>query len=218
MPRPAPKAAPDGDRETALRARLGEGAVICGVDEAGRGPWAGPVCAAAAVLDPAATPDGLNDSKQLAPERRAALAAELRLCAEISIAYASVEEIDAIGLGRAGDLAMVRAIAGLPRPAAHALVDGNRLPRDLPCAGEPLIGGDALCLSISAASILAKTARDAIMERLAVAHPGYGWERNRGYGTPEHQAALKRLGLTPHHRRSFAPIHKILVEGLGSTS
>lgn len=212
MPQDARRPPPDGLREAALRARLGEGALICGVDEAGRGPWAGPICAAAVALDPAATPEGIDDSKRLSAARRGALAQALRGCAEVSVAFASVEEIDGLGLGPAGDLAMRRAVAGLPRPAAHALVDGRRAPPDLGCPADPLVGGDGLCLSIAAASILAKTARDALMEELAEAHPGYGWERNRGYGTAEHRDALNRLGVTPHHRRSFRPIHNILLE------
>ena len=213
MPPPADRPPPDALREAAMRARLGESALICGVDEAGRGPWAGPICAAAVALDPAVTPEGIDDSKRLSAERRAALAAALRGCAEVSVAFASVAEIDGLGLGPACDLVMRRAVAGLPRPAAHALVDGRRAPADLGCPAEPLVGGDGLCLSIAAASILAKTARDAVMEELAETHPGYGWERNRGYGTPEHRDALKRLGVTPYHRRSFRPVHNILVEG-----
>jgi ribonuclease HII len=204
---------PDGLREAALRARLGPAAIICGVDEAGRGPLAGPVCAAACALDPDAVPDGLHDSKLLDHAVRTVLAEALRGCADCSVAFASVEEIDALGLGRAADLAMRRAVAGLPRPARHALVDGNRVPPGFPCEASFLVGGDALCLSIAAASILAKTARDAVMEELALEFPGYGWERNRGYGTREHHEALKRLGVTPHHRRSFQPIHNILLEG-----
>jgi ribonuclease HII len=204
---------PDGLREAALRAELGPAAIICGVDEAGRGPLAGPVCAAAVVLEPDNTPDGLNDSKLLEAKLRRELAEALRACTEHAVAFATVEEIDEIGLGRAADLAMTRAVEGLPRRARHALVDGNRLPRGLTCEGSFIVGGDGLCLSIAAASILAKTARDAVMEELALDHPGYGWERNRGYGTPEHLAALKRLGVTPYHRRSFQPVHNILVEG-----
>ena len=141
-----------------------------------------------------------------------ALAAELKACADWAVGVASVEEIDRLGLGRAADLAMIRAVEGLPRPPAFALIDGRRVPPGLPCPSGWLIKGDARSVSIAAASILAKTERDAEMDRLAVLHPEYGWEANRGYGAPAHIAALKLWGVTPHHRRSFRPIHNILVE------
>ncbi|WP_188761810.1 ribonuclease HII [Sandarakinorhabdus glacialis] len=188
------------------------GGRVAGVDEAGRGPLAGPVVAAAVVLDPDCYPDGLNDSKLLTPERRAALRLLLEDCAEIGVGMASVEEIDTLNIHWATMLAMERAIAALPKPCGHALVDGNRLPRwSHPATA--IVGGDALCLSIAAASIIAKTVRDAIMEGLCPEHPGYGWRTNKGYGTPEHQAALAALGVTPHHRRSFAPVRARLSIG-----
>lgn len=199
---------PGYDHETALAAAGYR--CIAGVDEVGRGPLAGPVTAAVVILDPARIPAGLNDSKKLSPARRVALAALLHAVAEVSVAHASVEEIDAINILNASHLAMCRAIAGLPRPPDHALIDGNRLPADLPCAGTALVKGDARSLSIAAASIIAKVARDAIMQDLARAHPGYGWERNAGYPTRTHLVALKTLGVTPYHRRSFAPVHNIL--------
>ncbi len=186
------------------------GATICGVDEAGRGPWAGPVVAAAVVLDRGRIPPGLDDSKKLTPRRRAALFDAVRASAAVGVGIASVEEIDALNILRANDLAMLRAIGALQPAPGAALIDGNRVPPGLPCPARALVGGDRRSLSIAAASIIAKVTRDRIMEELAGAHPGYGWERNRGYGTPEHRAALIRLGVTPHHRRSFRPIHNIL--------
>lgn len=190
--------------------------MVCGVDEAGRGPWAGPLCVAAVAFAPGAAPAGLADSKTLSAPRRAALAEAIRASAAWSVAFASVEEIDRLGLGRAWDLVVARAVAGLPA-AAFALIDGTRVPPGLPCPAEAVVKGDARCLAVAAASILAKTARDAVMDGLAAEHPGYGWETNRGYGTADHRAALQRLGVTPHHRRSFAPIHNILREELSTT-
>ena len=188
------------------------GATICGVDEAGRGPWAGPVVAAAVVLDRGRIPPGLDDSKKLTPRRRAALFDAVRVSAAVGIGIAGVDEIDALNILRANDLAMLRAIGAL-RPAPEAaLIDGNRVPPGLPCRARALVGGDGRSLSIAAASIIAKVTRDRIMAELAGAHPGYGWERNNGYGTAEHRAALIRLGVTPHHRRSFRPIHNMLCE------
>lgn len=205
-----PAAPPDFTLEQAAIAR---GLVrVAGVDEAGRGPLAGPVVAAAVRLDPARLPRGLADSKTLAAPRRLALHDTLMAEAEVSVAEASVEEIDALNVLRATHLAMTRALAGLGTPVAHALIDGNMLPDGLTCGAEAVVKGDGRCLSIAAASIVAKVARDRIMAGLAARHPGYGWERNAGYGTAEHLDALRRLGPTPHHRRSFAPVHKILCE------
>lgn len=204
---PAPLPPPDLTEELAFG--LGD-AMICGVDEVGRGPLAGPVVAAAVVLDRAAIPEGIADSKRLSAPRRAALAEALIASAAVGIGMASVEEIDALNVLNAAELAMRRAVEALARAPAAALIDGNRVPPGLPCRARALVGGDARCLSIAAASIVAKVARDRLMDGLAAGHPGYGWERNRGYGTAEHLAALLRLGVTPQHRRSFAPIHKIL--------
>ena len=161
------------------------------------------------MLDFARVPDGLDDSKRLPAVRRRELDIEIRACAHVSIAMASVEEVDRLNVLGASMLAMERALAGLPHPPGHALVDGNRLPR-LPCPGTAIVGGDGLCASIAAASIVAKVARDALMAELAGQHPGYGWERNAGYGTREHQDGLARLGVTSHHRRSFRPIAALL--------
>ncbi|MGL5011652.1 MAG: ribonuclease HII [Paracoccaceae bacterium] len=201
---------PDFTFELAARA---DGALcVAGVDEVGRGPLAGPVTAAAVILDPARIPAGLNDSKKLTAARRIALSAELHAVAQVSIAHASVAEIDEMNILRASHLAMTRAIAGLGDVPDHLLIDGNQLPRGVMCRAETIIKGDARCLSIAAASIVAKVARDHTMVILAQQHPGYGWETNAGYGTAAHLAALLNLGVTPHHRRSFAPVHNILYQ------
>lgn len=187
-------------------------APVCGIDEVGRGPWAGPVVAAAVILDPAAIPDGLDDSKRLLPQRRDALAADLHLAAQVGIGVASVAEIEAMNILQASFLAMRRAVAALTRRPAFALVDGHLTPPGLPCPCRPIVGGDGLALSIAAASIVAKVARDRMMVALAQQFPGYGWETNMGYGTPGHSEGLARLGVSPHHRRSFKPIHSMLCE------
>ncbi|MDZ4135349.1 MAG: ribonuclease HII [Paracoccaceae bacterium] len=204
------KTPPDFLRELSA---LSDGALcVVGVDEVGRGPLAGPVTAAAVRLRPGNIPPGLNDSKALTPARRAALFAPIMENADVCIAHASIAEIDAINILRASHLAMVRAINGLPTPPDFALIDGNLLPADLPCPALAVVRGDALCLSIAAASIVAKVTRDAIMKGLARQYPGYGWDRNAGYPTKEHLAALLNLGVTPHHRRSFKPVHNILYQ------
>jgi ribonuclease HII len=187
---------------------------VCGIDEAGRGPWAGPVVAAAVVLDTRRLPAGLDDSKRLTPARRDALHAELAACALVGVGISSVEEIDRVNILQASFLAMRRAVAALDGIAwpALALVDGPLAPPGLGCPVRPVVGGDGRCLSIAAASIVAKVTRDRIMVALAQQFPGYGWETNMGYGVPEHAAGLARLGVTPHHRRSFAPVHKMLWE------
>ena len=185
---------------------------VCGIDEVGRGPLAGPVVAAAVILDPAAIPDGLDDSKRLAPDRRAALHDALMACALVGLGAASVAEIDALNILRASHLAMCRAVAALARTPAAALVDGNCIPPGLPCSTQAIVGGDGRALSIAAASIVAKVTRDRIMVALSQQFPGYGWETNVGYGTATHLIGLKTLGVTPHHRRSFRPVHNILCE------
>ncbi|MEX2518711.1 MAG: ribonuclease HII [Paracoccaceae bacterium] len=186
---------------------------VAGVDEAGRGPWAGPVVASAVILDIGSAPAGLNDSKKLTARRRETLFDALHASGSwIGVGVATVEEIDRLNILRAADLAMVRALAALARRAGFALIDGNRIPPGLPCPAAALVGGDGRSLSIAAASIIAKVTRDRVMAELALSHPGYGWERNAGYGVPAHRAALIRLGVTPHHRRSFRPIHNMLCE------
>ena len=185
------------------------GGVVCGIDEVGRGPLAGPVVAAAVILDPARLPqallDRLDDSKKLSKRNREELAELVPATAIIGFGEASVEEIDRLNILQATFLAMRRAYDALGRACDHALVDGNRPPR-LPCPIRCVVGGDGISLSIAAASVVAKVRRDAMMAELALAHPEFGWERNAGYGTAEHLEALKRLGPTPHHRRSFAPV------------
>ncbi|WP_137113058.1 ribonuclease HII [Rhodobacter sp. SY28-1] len=184
---------------------------VVGVDEVGRGPLAGPVTACAALLSPDRIPKGLRDSKMLSAARRDALFDEIMDLAEVSVAHATVEEIDTLNILRASHLAMERAVAGLR--ADHALIDGNLIPRGLGCAATPIVKGDAKCLSIAAASIVAKVTRDRIMVDLAQQHPGYGWEANAGYPTKAHLEALQNLGVTPWHRRSFKPVHNILYQG-----
>lgn len=196
---------------TLERLAMARGArAVAGVDEVGRGPLAGPVVAAAVILDPEAIPSGLNDSKRLGPARRAALEPLIQASAVWALGQASVDEIDALNILRASHLAMLRALAALPRPADLALIDGRLIPAGLPCPGLGVVKGDAKSLTIAAASILAKQARDRIMRDLDRDFPGYGWARNMGYPAPEHRAALRDLGPTPHHRRSFAPVRAAL--------
>jgi ribonuclease HII len=185
---------------------------VAGVDEVGRGPLAGPVTAAAVVLDPSRIPDGLNDSKKLSKKARERLYEEIMQVADVSIAHASVAEIEELNILRASHLAMVRALDGLKEPADFALVDGNMLPRDLKIKAQTIIKGDARSQSISAASIMAKICRDYVMLSLAQQHPGYGWETNMGYGSKRHIEALRNLGVTPHHRRLFKPVHNMLYQ------
>ncbi|PTV93729.1 RNase HII [Rhodobacter aestuarii] len=201
---------PDDSFEIAARAR---GLLhVAGVDEVGRGPLCGPVTAAAVILDPAHIPAGLNDSKKLSAKRRAELVAQITATADWCVAHASVEEIDALNILQASHLAMCRAIEGLKTTPDHVLVDGNRLPKALTISAETLVKGDGRSVSIAAASILAKEARDALMVDLAQQYPGYGWERNAGYPTKDHLQALLDLGVTPVHRRSFKPVHNILCQ------
>lgn len=178
---------------------------VAGVDEAGRGPLAGPVVAAAVVLDPKCIPTGIDDSKALTAAKRERLCAELLKCAKVGIGIATVEEIDELNILWASMLAMHRAVDALGFVPAMVLVDGNRCPK-WPHTSQWVIGGDALCLSIAAASIVAKHHRDSMMIALDALHPGYGWASNKGYGAKVHQQALRSLGPTPHHRKSFAPV------------
>ncbi len=185
---------------------------IVGVDEVGRGPLAGPVVAAAVWLDPAAIPEGLNDSKALTAKRREALYDVILNAADVSIASCSVEEIDEINILQASLRAMERAVAGLSTKADYVLVDGNKVPPAFGLDAEAIVKGDARSLSISAASIVAKIWRDRLMVDLAQQYPGYGWEKNAGYGTKIHMEGLRNLGVTPFHRRSFKPVHNILYQ------
>ena len=209
-PRDAPRIFPDFSFETAALAR--GLTIVAGVDEAGRGPLAGPVIAAAVILDPAHIPPGLNDSKQLSAKRREALYTQILQVADVAIGAASVDEIDAMNILRASHLAMVRAVAGLRQTPQHVLIDGPLCPRGFTLSAQPIIRGDTLCLSIAAASIVAKTWRDRLMVDLAQQFPGYGWDHNAGYPTKGHKNALQNLGATPHHRRSFKPVHNILYQ------
>ncbi len=203
--------------DLALERRYGGN--VAGVDEAGRGPWAGPVLAAAIILDRSAAcrkfANQVDDSKRLSAKRREALLAQLADLAErhvawIGIGTADVAEIDRLNILAASLVAMRRAVAALGRAPDHALIDGRHTPPGLACTAEPLVKGDGRSASVAAASIVAKVTRDRQMSRLARRHPGYGWERNAGYGTAEHRDALHRLGPTPQHRTSFAPVRNIM--------
>lgn len=184
---------------------------IVGVDEAGRGPLAGPVVAAAVVLDRKRCPRGIDDSKKLCLEVRENLYGKLQQVARIGVGVATVEEIDRFNIFWATMLAMTRAVEALGIEPGTVLVDGNRCP-DWSYPSKAIVGGDAKSRSIAAASIVAKVTRDRMMAEYCTVHPGYGWSTNRGYGTPEHVAALDRLGLTPLHRRSFAPVRQHMLD------
>lgn len=214
---------PDFSLERRCRRGSAANGWVIGLDEAGRGPWAGPVVAAAAWLDARRTPHVLrrylDDSKALAPELRLSLYEDILACADggraaIAVDAAPVAEVDAINILRASLLAMRRAAEKLSRATGAvfdaALVDGPHAPR-LNCACHPVVRGDGLSLSIAAASVVAKVTRDRMMADLALTFPGYGWERNKGYGTPEHRSALASLGPCVQHRRSFAPIRELLL-------
>ena len=184
--------------------------VVCGVDEVGCAPLAGPVLAAAVILPVKGLPRKLtaliNDSKIVPQPKREAAAAALPDYCVISFGEASVEEIDTLNIYHARMLAMRRAVAGLSVLPGLALIDGNATPKELACSARTIVDGDAKCLSIAAASIVAKVKRDGYMRKLAEEFPGYGWETNVGYGTRDHRNAMAKLGITPHHRRSFAPV------------
>jgi ribonuclease HII len=197
-------AEPDLTFERRCGARL-----VAGVDEVGRGPWAGPVVACAVVWSGRDLPQGLNDSKQLTRARREALDVEIRASAHVGLGCVEVEEIDRVNVLYAAMEAMRRAVDALPVAPEHVLVDGNRLPR-LAQPATAIVKGDGLSATIAAASIVAKVARDRMMAELAGDFPHYGWERNAGYGTAEHRSALEAHGVTIHHRRSFAPIAALI--------
>ncbi|OJY89261.1 MAG: ribonuclease HII [Lysobacterales bacterium 63-13] len=191
----------------------GDGDCIAGVDEAGRGPLAGPVVVAAVILDPLRPIAGLADSKVLGAARREQLALEIRSrVLAFSICVVEAEEIDRLNILGATLAGMSRAVAALAIRPALALIDGNRVPRDLPCRGQAIVRGDASEAAISAASILAKTERDRIMCALDLIHPGYGFHKHKGYPTAEHFESLRRLGPCPQHRRSFAPVRACLAD------
>jgi ribonuclease HII len=201
---------PDYSLEDAAHAR--GSLIIAGVDEVGRGPLAGPVTAAAVILTPECIPEGLNDSKKLSPKKRQAVEQAIFDNGVVAIAHATVEEIDSLNILRASHLAMERAVAALDPQPDYLLIDGNMIPNGLQILAEAVVKGDGKSLSIAAASIVAKEARDRIMVDLAQQFPGYGWEKNAGYPSKQHRMALEELGVTPHHRRSFKPVHKILYQ------
>lgn len=182
------------------------GGPVAGVDEAGRGPLAGPVVAAAVILDPGNIPDGIADSKALEADVRRTLYREILAHARVGIGIAGVDRIDSENILNASLWAMADAVAQLECKPRLVLVDGNKVPPRLTCASRAIVKGDAKCLSIAAASIVAKVTRDTIMIELARHFPAYGFERHKGYGTAEHHAAIERHGVTPHHRRSFRPV------------
>ena len=187
------------------------GQVIAGIDEAGRGPWAGPVVAACVILDRASPIVGINDSKQLNKARREALYSRIKETAKVGIGIASVAEIDTLNILVATKLAMQRSFTTLNAASDIILIDGNQLPA-LAHPMKAIVRGDALSISIAAASIIAKVTRDRIMAELALDFPHYGWEKNAGYGTQLHRQGITQCGITAHHRRSFSPIKKHLEE------
>ncbi|WP_321499136.1 ribonuclease HII [Breoghania sp.] len=204
-------AGPDLTHERRLARTHGGG--VAGVDEAGRGPWAGPVVVSAVIVDPKDLPEGLNDSKKLSEARREAIYADILTKCQVSIVLASPERIDAMNIRAATLWAMRAALGALPERPAAALIDGRDVPADLICPAEALIKGDALSVSVAAASIVAKVTRDRMMVLLDRECPGYGFAAHKGYGTPQHQAALAEMGPTHHHRRSFAPVRSLLEKG-----
>jgi ribonuclease HII len=183
---------------------------VAGIDEAGRGPWAGPVVVAAVVLNPDRIPEGLNDSKLLTPDAREGRYAEIVATSIVSVMIGQVRRIDRDNILQASLWGMRAAYRGLGLPAGSALIDGNIIPRRFPCPARAVVGGDGLSLSVAAASIVAKVTRDRLMVKLARRYRRYGWESNKGYGTPEHARAIKQHGVCPHHRRSFSPIELAL--------
>lgn len=186
--------------------------LICGVDEVGRGPWAGPVLTAAVILDPDNIPPGLNDSKKLTAKKREALYPLIMETATVGFGEATVEEIDQHNILQATLMAMGRAVENLRLKPDHALVDGNQLPK-LICPASCIKKGDSISLSIAAASIIAKVKRDFLMKKLGEIYPEYGWEHNAGYGTSHHQQALRLVGPSRFHRKSFAPIRNLISQG-----
>jgi len=186
------------------------GLPVAGIDEAGRGPWAGPVVVAAVILNPDRIPEGLNDSKLLTPEVREDRYAEIMATACVAIAIGHVRRIDRDNILQASLWGMRLAFRGLQVPQAAALIDGNMIPKRFPGKARAVVGGDGISLSVAAASIVAKVTRDRIMVKLAKRYRRYGWESNKGYGTPEHARAVQKHGVCTHHRRSFAPIQRAM--------
>lgn len=183
---------------------------LAAVDEAGRGPLAGPVVAAAVILERDKLPNGIDDSKCLLPGERETLFSALQDCARIGVGIAEVEEIDELNILGATKQAMIRSIEALNVSVDHILVDGNQLPAPLPCEATAVIGGDSLSFTIAAASIIAKVTRDRIMQALAPEFPHFGWETNMGYATPKHMQAIREHGFCHHHRKSFDPVKTMI--------
>ncbi len=202
---------PDFELETA------SSGIVAGIDEAGRGPWAGPVIAAAVVLTVGRIPEGLDDSKKLSAKKRALLYDQILAAARIGVGHATVAEIDATNILAASLQAMARAVADLDIDIDLALVDGNQAPQ-LHCPVKTVVKGDSKSLSIAAASIIAKVTRDRIMTDLAASFPAFGWQNNAGYGTAQHAEALEIQGVTLHHRRTFAPVRKRIAKDSLATS
>ncbi len=187
-----------------------------GIDEAGRGSWAGPVTVAAVILNPKKIPTGLADSKTLSKKRREALFDAITQTSQVCVVHIGTHDIEQLNILQATLKGMREAIIGLPTRPTLALIDGNQMPKNLPCPAQTIIKGDSKFDCIKAASIVAKVSRDRLMAKLAQDYPQYGWEKNAGYGTNLHHLALQDLGVTPHHRRLFKPIHKIvLLSGAG---
>jgi ribonuclease HII len=205
---PAAKPEPCFDFELAMMEQY-EGPVV-GIDEAGRGPWAGPVVVAAVILDPNRIPEGLNDSKLMTPEAREDRYKAIMATAIVSVVIGHVRRIDRDNILQASLWGMRAAYRALGVPVASALIDGNIIPRRFPGKARAIVGGDGLSLSVAAASIVAKVTRDRLMVRLARRYRRYGWESNKGYGTPEHARAIEKHGVCTHHRRSFSPIERAL--------
>jgi ribonuclease HII len=199
---------PSFDLEEAMM--LEHSGPVVGIDEAGRGPWAGPVVVAAVILNPNRIPEGLNDSKLLTPEAREDRYVEIMATASVAIAIGHVRRIDRDNILQASLWGMRLAYRALGVPVGSALIDGNIIPRRFPSPARAVVGGDGLSLSVAAASIIAKVTRDRIMVRLARRYRRYGWESNKGYGTPEHALAVKKHGVCTHHRRSFSPIERAI--------
>ena len=184
--------------------------IVAGIDEAGRGPWAGPVVAAAVIIDRKNVPKGIDDSKKLTAAKREILFEHIMQTCQVGVGFASAEEIDNLNILQATMLAMQRAFSNLPSEPDMTLIDGNKIPQ-LPCPATAIIKGDSKSISIAAASIIAKVTRDRVMHELAIQHPQYGFDKHSGYGTKIHQEALERYGITPHHRKTYKPIAKLVV-------
>ncbi|MEZ0280872.1 ribonuclease HII [Methyloceanibacter sp.] len=205
---PSARPAPSFEYEAAMMDQYA--CPVVGIDEAGRGPWAGPVVVAALVLNPNRIPEGLNDSKLLTPEARADRYVEIMATACVSVVIGHVRRIDRDNILQASLWGMRMAYRGLGLPKGAALIDGNIVPKRFPAPARAIVGGDGLSLSVAAASIVAKVTRDRLMVKLARRYRRYGWESNKGYGTPEHALAVKKHGVCTHHRRSFAPVERAL--------